>query len=335
MKGPNPFVPWEEGLGSIYGRKEETRIFNSFANAASSKQGAGMLIIGGPGLGKTFLMNHFRHRAEKNGLLAPYVKVEKGEDAKAVVGKIHHELSLLPGFKGGPAPKTFKGLIEKTERFGKFGTVFFIDDVDHMKKVDEAVSKIVRTLKSGWGKKKAGFVLSSTREFRITYELMGIMRLKPFDEHDARELVEKALKKGPPKMGEECLHSIMAGSNGNPRLFKTICRHIYDRLRDNEKVMTKGHYLAYLPHIMSMLSREWFGGMYQETPEAERQILRVLAKSDEGMHVSDIAKKLGKPMGPVTALTRRLLDRGQIVRLDRGKYRIFAKLYAKYIVQRS
>lgn len=335
MKGPNPFLPWEEDLSRIYGRKEETRIFNSFVNAASSKQGGGMLVVGGPGLGKTFLMRYFGQQAEKNGLLAPYVKAEKGEDSYAVVAKLYQELMLLPGFKKGKAPKTFRGLVEQTEKPGRFGTVFLIDDIDNMRKADEAVSGILRTLKSAWGKKKAAFVMSSTKEFKVKSELLSILKLKPFDEHDARELVTKALEKGPPKMGEECLHSIMAGSSGNPRIFKTICRHIYDRLRDNEKVISKGHYLAYLPHIMSMLSREWFGGMYQETPETERHILRVLAKSDEGMHVSDIAKKLGKPLGPVTALTKRLLDRGQIVRLDRGKYRIFAKLYAKYVTQRG
>lgn len=334
MKGPNPFVPWEEDPDNIFGRKEESRIFNSFANATSSEQGGAMLVTGGPGLGKTLLLRHFGRQAEKNGLLAPYVKVEKGEDVKAVVGKLYHELSLLPGFKGDSVPKRFKELVERAA-FSKFGAVFLIDDIDNMKKADEAVSGIIRTVESGWKKGKASFVMSSTKEFRMTSEMMSILRLKPLSEHDARELVTKALKKGPPKMGEECLHSIMAGSGGNPKLFKVICRHIYDRLRDNEKVISKGHYLAYLPHIMSMLSREWFGGMYQETPEAERRILRVLAKSDEGMHVSDIAKKLRKPLGPVTALTRRLLDRGQVVRLGRGKYRIFARLYAKYVIQRG
>ncbi len=335
MKGPNPFVPWEEDPDRIYGRKEETRIFNSFSNAASSKQGGGMVVVGGPGLGKTFLLRHFRHQAEKNGLLAPYVKAERREDIRSVVGKIHYELSLLPGYTVKKAPKTFDGVAEIAESFGRFGVIFFIDDLDNMKRADEALSRISRTLRSGWGRRRVSFLMSSTRVFRIKSEIISTLALRPLDEHDARELVEKALKKGPPRMGEECLHSIMTDSGGNPRIFKSICRHVYDRLRDTEKVISKGHYLAYSPYIMSMLSREWFGGMYQETPEAERQILRVLAKSNGEMHVSDMARKLGKPLGPVTALTRRLLDRGQIVKVGRGKYRIFAKLYAKYVVQRS
>jgi hypothetical protein len=166
-------------------------------------------------------------------------------------------------------------------------------------------------------------------------ELLRRMELGPFGEHEAREVVEKALKKGPPKMGEECLLSVLADTGGNPRLFKAVCFIIYDRLRDNEKIISKGHYLAYLPQIMGSLSRDWFGAMYQETPASERAVLKALASGDEGMHVSDIAKRLRKPLGPITALVGRLRGRGQVVRIDRGRYRVFSKLYGRYVAQRD
>jgi hypothetical protein len=210
-----------------------------------------------------------------------------------------------------------------------------MDDIDGMKKADEALAEIPGILKTIWKRKALSFVVSATREFRIRADVVSNMVLKPFSEHDARELVEKALKEKKLKMGEECFRSIMADTYGNQKLFKSVCRYIFERLRDDEKVMTKGHYLAYLPYIMSMLSRESFGRMYQETPPAEREILLELAEEDKGMHVSDVAEGLGKPLGPVTALTKRLLDRGQIVRIERGKYRVFSKLYARYILQRG
>jgi hypothetical protein len=161
------------------------------------------------------------------------------------------------------------------------------------------------------------------------------MVLEPFSEDQARKMVEQALKDKKLKMGEECLRSIMSDTGGNQKLFKSVCKYIYDRLRDDEKVMSKGHYLAYLPYIMSMLSRESFGRMYNETPPSERAILHELAKADDGMHVSDIARGLGKPLGPVTALVKRLLEKGQIIRIERGKYRIFSKMYARFVLQRG
>jgi energy-coupling factor transporter ATP-binding protein EcfA2 len=337
MKGPNPFVLWDQDTQNISGRKEEARIFNGFVNATSSKQPEIMLVTGGPGVGKTSLLKYFGHLARKNGVLAPYVKIEKGESMEMVLDKLHHEVRSWPGIAvtEKKAPSDFEGLLDSVSPEKKhFGIIFFMDDIDKMKKAPETVSEIEQAVKKSWGKKNISFVLSSVKDFRVS-GLVKKMELKALEEHEAREVVEKALKKGPPKMGEECFNSIMNDTGGNPLLFKTVCHYIYERLRENEKVISKGHYLAYLPYIMSMLSREWFGRMFQETPAAEREILLVISKNEKGAHVSDVAKELDKPLGPVTALVKRLLERGQIVKIDRGKYKVFSRLYGKYVIQRS
>jgi hypothetical protein len=335
MKGPNPFAHWEESPDSIFGRKEETRIFSTFINATISKQPGLLVITGVPGYGKSSLLRFFRSLAEKEGVLAPLVKAEKGENENVVVDKLFHEMAILPGFKGKGAAdfRELVGTSRTDERH--YGIMLFIDDIDMMKKSDDIISSISDIMKDIWGKEAFSVVVSSTREFRVEPEVVSTMVLAPFSEDQARKMVEKALKDKKLKMGEECLKSIMGDTGGNQKLFKSVCRYIYDRLRDDEKVMTKGHYLAYLPYIMSMLSRESFGRMYQETPAAERAILHALAAADDGMHVSDIAKGLEKPLGPVTALVRRLLDRGQIMKIERGKYRIFSKMYARYVLQRG
>jgi hypothetical protein len=337
MKGPNPFAFLEDNPENVAGRKYETGVFNAAVQASSARQPRVLVVSGGQGTGKTFLLRYFRHEAEKAGILAPYARVEKGESEAAVAGRLYNETALLLGFRpSGAHPGTFSGLVEALERGGRgryFGMMLFIDDIDRLKKAGRAVESIVRLAESLQGKRAVGFALGSTAAMKLP-ESQAVIPLAPgpFSEHDVNEVVEKGLGKGPPKMGEECLRSIMADTGGNPRLVKAVCRHIYDRLKDNEKVITKGHYLAYLPYIMSMLSAEWFGRAYQETPEAERRILAVLAQGGE-MHVSDIAKALGRPLGQTTALVKRLLDSGQIIRIGRGRYRIFAALYGRYVLQ--
>ncbi len=338
MKGPNPFAVLEDNPEAAAGRKYETGVFANFINAASSKQPRVLMVSGGPGSGKTFLMRYFRHDAEKKGMLTAYVRAEKGENAASSIGRLYQETMLLQGARGAAHPQTFGALVQALGRAGEkhFGTIIFIDDADSLRNREGAVAAMIKLTAAMQGRKAVSFALSSTMELRAEAgpEVVTALRLKPFDEHEAKEFIDNGLGKGP-KMGEECLHSIMADTGGNPGLVKAVCRHIYDRLKDNEKVITKGHYLAYLPYIMSMLSGEWFGRAYQETPGAERAILAAMAKNSEGMHVSDIARTLGRPLGPTTALMKRLLDSGQVVRLDRGKYRIFAGLYARYVAQRS
>jgi len=325
MKGPNPFQIYEIDPEKIIGRKDEVRVFNSFVNGAVSGQPGILLLIGGPGIGKTTLIRHFSHIARREGALAPYVKVEKGEGLEALIDKIFQETKAIPNLElRRTAPESFEELLKTAKSKKHFGTILFIDDIDRMKKVKEALSVIEKATEQG-----ISIVMTSTKEMKTERTMV----LKPFEAHETRELVEKALGKDL-KMGEECFNSIMNDSEGNPKLFKTVCHHIYDRLRENEKIISKGHYLAYLPHIMNMLGREWFGKMYQETPTAEREILLSISRKDT-THVSDVAKELDKSLGPITALVKRLLDRGQIVKLDRGKYKIFAKLYGKYVISRS
>jgi len=339
MKGPNPFAMLEPDIERLSGRKDESRIFNGLLSSTTGGQGGLLVVRGGPGSGKSTLLEAFKENAEKNGVLAPYARAERGEDVRSVSGKAYQDALLLAGSPGkaggGRGPRTLPDLIRETGLLAAkrhFGAIIFIDDMDNMRKADENLAAAVRQLQ----KAKASLVVSSTRGLRVELpDSVRVLELRPLDAHDAGEMVEKALRNGP-KMGEECMHSMMSDTQGNPRLLRSVCRLVYDRLRDNERIISKGHYLAYMPYIMSMLSREWFGRMYQETPPAERAILHALASGDEdGMHVSDIAKKTKRPLGPTTALMKRLLDRGQVVRPGRGKYVLFARLYAKYISQRT
>ncbi|MFH1520434.1 MAG: AAA family ATPase [Candidatus Micrarchaeota archaeon] len=314
MKGPNPFA-WNPESSEVFGRKTEITIFKSFANATASKQSGVLVIFGGTGIGKTTLLRNFKQIAEKFGLDCIYIKAEKSETECDLVGKTFAN------------EKNFENAIRKI----KTGTIIMIDGIEKLAGSEKLADKLTRLVNSYWNKKPISIVLSSTRE--ITREGNRIIELRRFDEHDIREMIDNAMKKGLPKMGDECIHSILNDSGGNPKLARMICWYIYEKLKENEKLITKGHYLSYLPYIMTMLSNEWFGRLYQETPKAEREVLRKLA--EEEMLVSEIAKELKKPMGPVATLTKRLLDRGQIIRIERGRYRIFAKLYGKYILQRN
>ncbi|MEM5814617.1 MAG: ATP-binding protein [Candidatus Aenigmatarchaeota archaeon] len=325
---------WDEGTEDIVGRKEEIGAFNAMLSQVSAGQNAFLMINGGPGTGKTLLLRHFRNIAEKAGLLALYVKAEKGEGGGELFGRLYQEMLLHSGQDSKEKIDSAAKLAAAIGKAGKksFGTILLIDDIDRTRKARDVLLALVAIARAKPGKMGLGIVVSSTK--MLDGKEIALLRLRPFNEQETRELVGKALGKGPPRMGEECLNTLMADSNGNPRIFKSACWYVYNMLKENEKIISKGHYLARLPAIMSMLEREWFGRLYQDTPAAERQILAVLAKSEEGMHVSDIAKKLGRKLGPTTALTGRLLDSGQIIRLERGRYRIFARLYAKYVAQR-
>ncbi|MFH1394162.1 MAG: ATP-binding protein [Candidatus Micrarchaeota archaeon] len=353
MKGTNPFPLWGETPQSIIGRNNEIDIFNSYLNAVSSGTPVLVLSTGGPGSGKTLLFRRLRRESIKEGLASPYIKIERGESESDLVNKLHQEmigfLETQEGERARPGRysasinalrKRSAGTLEGFSRAAAsdlggvmHGIMFFIDDFDNLRKSEDEFQKIASIVSRG--KLPVGFALSSTRDYGGSDPVIRRFALSAFTEHDVLELVDKALGKGPPKMGEQCLKSIMADSGGNPRLVKTSCWMLYERLKETDKIITKGHYLAALPALTSMLGREWFGPMYSRTPESERKILKVLAREGKQMHISDVATAMGKPLGPTTALAKRLLDRGQILRMDRGVYLLFSRLYGRYVLSMS
>lgn len=350
MASQNPFIVWGSDPNSISGRDEDVKFFGSMKNAVASNRPAILLFTGGAGMGKTILLRKLRIESQKDGFVSPYVHVEKGDDPGSVVKKLHIETAYSMKDMSGTGVRKFRQLSEKAEFFEKktpctipelleitlstigtdaTGIIFFLDDFDFVKKTRQAISDIVGCITNRG--MPVAFVLSSTKSINLKNEYVKQFPIPVLSEHDIRGMITTALKNGP-KMGEQCLTTIMNASGGNPRLVKTICWLLYDRLRDTDKIITKGHYLAALPSLMGLLGREWFGEIYSATPNAEKEILKILASEESQMHVSDISRKIGKPLGPVTSLVARLVETGQVVKVDRGVYRLFSRLYERYVL---
>jgi hypothetical protein len=351
MPNKNPFPLWGEDPESIVGRNEEIRLFKTYLGSLSDSGRMMVMINGPPGRGKTLLMRRLRRLASKEKFVCPYIRVERRESSDSLMSRLRHETMgfLQAREQESTRPELFRKKIQELEtvpdasltqmtdilqdKSGRIqGAVFFIDDLEKVRNPDAFIAEISEIAREGRG---FGIVLSCG--IPLGESISGIARfnLGALTRHDVEELVAKGIGKGPPRMGEKCMDSIMADTGGNPRLVRTALWLLFERLRQSDKIITKRHYLAAKPVLIGMLGREWFGRMYNSVPGAERKILMLLAESDEALHVSDISDIIGRPMGQTTALIGRLLRRGQIIRAQRGAYRIFAPLYGQYIKEIS
>jgi len=340
MKGPNPFVPWDETV--IMGRKQQMEAFSVFLDRVAGGSSGVLLLYGIPGSGKSMLMKLFHAEAQKRGLFAPYMKVEKRDKldriSKALFSELENEIAAKEPSRADVLSKegntgTLKGVIgalEKVMHSNFPGVVFLIDDLDRTRKSEEMIRNIANVAKE---KRKVGFVVSSTKRFEPP-ENAETMHLDQVEEQEFHDYIAKMLKKEP-KMGEECIKAIYADCGGNPKLLKQVCWILYDSIRENEKMITKAHYVANMRSMISFLSRDWFGKLYATASQQEKIILKNLARAPEPLSVKELAAGLNKGMGPVATLLIRLEGKGHIVRVERGRYKIFSKLYAKFIQERG
>ena len=285
MKGDNPFVVWGEKPQNIYGRKEEIKLFNTYLNAILSRQPVGIAVKGGRGAGKSIFLERLIAEAEKKGFFCVLIKVAKGESRESLLGK------LRAGSEAAASTMAAEGKLKKGayEKLGKaswkdaasffltakkivcppfYGVMVFLDDVDNTK------TDIAGFFRDGIVKvsRKGSFsaVVSSKKKRNGFFREI---ELRPFSIEEAEELVKKTTGKTTPRLGSECVKTIFRESGGNPQLFKLACWYLYEKLKDKAKVITKGHYLAYLPAMISFLAAEVFERMYSEVPEGEREVL--------------------------------------------------------------
>ncbi len=324
---------WGERTADLGGRKLELMMFRNFLDALAGGEPQALIVQGSRGTGKTALLKRFVDEAESRGMHTVFVQAEKGEkEVELAVDAIGHLEEKHPHKIKLVSTLAEAGRMLADEAAEKETVaVIFVDDADRLHKASETVSRIV----DGWRRLKisgAGLVVATGKELGDFGAEQ--MKLAGIEQMDAQDLVHRALKESEVKMSDECVNLILRDTGGNLRLFKTVCWYVYEMLKGNEKVITKGHYLAYLPSMMSLLSRESFGSIYYDTPEAERKVLGIIASKEEGMMVSDIAGALKKPLGQVTSLVKRLVERGEIVRVERGKYKVFSRLYGKYVGQK-
>lgn len=330
MTESNPFALPE---AKFIGRKEELDIFERIVESTSAKQPELTVIRGGIGVGKTTLMNEFEKVAAKKGMLTVHVKAERREKIEDVVDKLYYEL-LHEKMRAGLTQNNLRSFVKTLEERmveGIFGAVVFVDCVDNMPKPEEAIAEANKIINPKMWRRRVTFVFTTKRKIPLPEEVKELL-IKPFNEKEAHDFVNTSLRGK--KMGDECFNSIFEDTNGNPRLIRGVCKYVYERLREDDRIITKGHYLAALPYIMSRLSREWFGGMYQETPKAERTVLIAIAHTGK-TRITKVSATLGKPPGPTNTLARRLLERGELVQIERGEYAVFSKLYGRYVIQRS
>ena len=349
MRGINPFTPGIQKPEELVGRKEEVNLFNSYLSSTLAGQPVFMLVIGTKGIGKTSLLRYYQAIAEKNKALAVLFRSHKSDDLQRLIDElentINEKISLgaltkkytesLKNVKinDNNCEKTMEGIYTDMKK-DLSAIVFLIDDAHNLSK--ESLRRLI-SLFTKLADKKIHYmlVLSSSGELHLHEykELFRPIYVSELNQKDITELIEKSLAHSKIKVGEECLHTIIDDSQGHPLVLLTICWTIYDKIKENERIISRGHYIAYLPTIMSNLSRELFDDLYEETSSGEREVLGAFANGEAT--VSDVAVQLNKPLNTVTTLVLRLAESGNLRKIARGRYKIFNRLYGKYVLGRG
>lgn len=299
MDQRNPFYIWGEKVENLVGFKEELKFVDSFLSNVDQGNQSLLLISGPPGSGKSLFFERLSSEANSRGFNVIFIQFYSGSDT--------FDFSTINSSK--------KPLL------------IIIDDFDLSKKSEYLVREI-----SANSFASVGFAFSTLTP--ISAPKSKSFALEPLTSIEAHDLVLKSLKSTSIKMGEECISTLLDESGGNPKIFKLLCWFLFEKLKPSEKIITKGHYLAYSQAILAFLSREFFGKLLSVVSKKESLIIKCFSNSDV-LSVNEISGLSKIPLSEVTSMVLRLQKKGLLIKVERGKYRIFARLFAKYVSSNS
>lgn len=341
----NPFTPW--GVPeTLIGRKDELQLLGAFLEELLRGRSGLLLIRGGPWLGKSTLLKIAEKRSRSAKALTAFVKAGKRESeaglAHALRLELQEELAKTAAVSigslgrsrqlGNEPVESFAQLLSAVGKAAPYKPItLIIDDVDNAQQTAALISS---ALKATEGKATVSFLFSTTRQLTMPAGAMSIA-LKPVEEHDFREYVDKLTKKTA-KMGDECFAAVFKDSAGVPGILQRVVWHLYNVAKDTDKIITRAHYSADYRAVLSLLSQEIFSSEYFAAAEEEKKVLKQVAKAGaEGTSIVAAAKAIGKKPGPVATLFLRLENKGDVVKLKRGIYRISSPLYGRFVLERS
>lgn len=324
-------------------RKEEQKIILTFISHILNGQSWLLLITGSTGMGKTTMLRWAQKEAEKQKAIVVFVNAPRRAvkeqilaELKAGITGLLKELEDNEEIKKDSAKNFAKTDIADFTHLAKAAkkavweraTLFIINDLDKAKNAQKIIEELNDATENNGG---IGIIASSSK--RLVPSLGNMMiNLKSVEEQDFFDYVSKVTKETI-KMGDECARAIYRDSGGNPRVLQFVSWYLYENMRETDKIVTQAHYTGSRRAILAALGNEWFGQLYADASEEEKKILKALAKVNE-MNVTELARAIGKKEGPTATLLLRLVERGDVVKVRRGVYKLFAPLYAHFISER-
>lgn len=337
VRVPNPFLVLLQGSEPI-GRKglfiQWQNLFEQVAAGATRM----MVWEGVRGIGKSLLLKKLAAMTGHYGILSAYVSLHEGDDEKSTVRKILELLRSAFLQKGIALPGRIFSLSSLLTALGGGmqkhaeirGIALLLDNVDALRDPSHFL-KVLSDLLEKMPSARGRLVVVSGMHFGAHCHFDALLLEAP-SSAEVEHLLVHTLESAKIKWGNECLHRVIDDSACNPFVFLTMARVLYDRLRPEEKQLTRAHYLQHFNLILQHLA-PLFDELYYKTSGQERKLLRALSRG-EAQSVSQMAKKVHLPLNSVTTLALRLVKKGSLVKIGRGIYQLFNPIYGRYVLSR-
>ncbi|MBI3033590.1 DUF2791 family P-loop domain-containing protein [Candidatus Woesearchaeota archaeon] len=156
--------------------------------------------------------------------------------------------------------------------------------------------------------------------------------IENFTEEEAASFITKKLKQVGIGVKESIFEKVYNVTEGHPFVLTAYMNSAYSRLQSGQKKLENLHFEAADVDFVRVDLAPFFARFYDQAGRISRQVLSAMADMPKGeISLSELAKKLGLEMNELSPHLGKLVQDGSIIRIDRGKYKLFHHLLGEYI----
>lgn len=157
--------------------------------------------------------------------------------------------------------------------------------------------------------------------------------LENFTFDESKSFIRKKLEKLNISISDEVLNIVYNVTEGHPFVLSAYMTTAYSKLKSGECELRKEHFEAADIDFVRRVLSPFFSRFYDQAGKNSRDILIEMAKKNGKIELSELCEILKKENNELSPYLAKLTQDGAILRIERGKYKLFHKLLAQYIKQ--
>jgi hypothetical protein len=215
--------------------------------------------------------------------------------------------------------------------------VFLLDEAEHLQEIKGAWGflRSVFTRVSEQGGRYMLVVSGKLGLFKGIKEIFSPMErfftpleVKPMMLEEIKEVLEKPLAPLSRRIDGESVRRIAQLSAGNPYVVQTFGFYLFE---EGTASIERKTIEKVLPRVMTRLSSQLFRDRFEETSELERRVLLTMSTMPSSTSPKELTKESRMSPKVLPQLLRRLVDKGCVRKVERGRYSLFNPLFGDYV----
>lgn len=160
--------------------------------------------------------------------------------------------------------------------------------------------------------------------------------LENFSREEADLFISKKLARAMAQADKRVLEKIYQVTEGHPFVLTAYMATAYSKLPTGDAKLSEAHFKATDVEFVGVVLAPFFARFYDQAGRTSRKILSEMAKTPRGeISLSELAGILRMEMNELSPHLAKLVQDGSIIRIDRGKYKLFHHLLGEYVIEKQ